>query len=145
MKSVSFLVTLSMLGCAAPPPPRGWYPNKQISPPTSCAGRAALDSAIRDTVGITEMPRIRMEGVLPDAPRVARFTGVGDSVLVGIVVNADGRPDTIAILRHAQSQYRDAYDSAAVHYVLALTFWPGCNGSNAVRVRTAVPVIWTRP
>ena len=77
----------------------------------------------------------------------AHEKGIEDSVLVGLVINADGRPDpgSFSIVRHGASQLREDYDSAALHWARGLIFWPACKGDEPVRVRTAVPIRWEWP
>jgi hypothetical protein len=114
---------------------------------TSCAGRPAVDTTVHDYTGITELPIMREQKVFPRIPKAAWGSGVRDSALVGLVVNADGHPDSgsVIILHTAQSKYREAFDSVALVWALGLIFWPACNGTEPIRIRTAVPIHWRAP
>ncbi len=109
---------------------------------TSCFGRPARDATIYDTTAVTEKPEIRRLEL--SYPTIARDRGAGDSVVLGVIVNGDGRveADSVSFLRHAQSNYGASFDSAAVQAAGRVAFWPACRGTEPARVRLAMPLVW---
>ena len=104
---------------------------------TSCAGSLSADTTVHDTTEVSERPFVR-SGPLLTYPETAREQGVRGRVIVAVVVNQDGSVpwDSVRIVRGLEWRL----DAEAVRWARSATYWPGCIGAKAVRVRIAQPV-----
>jgi TonB family protein len=109
---------------------------------TSCAGKPVLDTLVYDTTAVNERPAIHQLDLL--YPPEARERRVRDSVVVVVVVKADGSVDlqSITLLQPARSEYATLFDSSAVQSIRYAAFWPACRGDHPVGVRVKVPLRW---
>lgn len=113
---------------AMPPPP---------PPPSADEGE---EEEIEIFVVVEEMPSIiggqaRLYEVI-EYPEVARLAGIEGLAIVQLVVEPNGTPSNLSIMRSAG----DALDEAALAGVAKLTFNPGKQRGQAVRVQMAIPV-----
>ena len=100
---------------------------------TSCAIKVAGDTTVYTTADLTEKPILRSHPPL-EYPRTALRDGVTGLVALSVIINADGSTDPTSI--RVTSSVRVDVDSAAIRWLFRSSYWPGCRGTEAVRVRT---------
>lgn len=115
------------LGCAT-----GHAGMELRTTPTPCAGNPSSDPTILDPDSVSVAPRLRR---LPALIRPTDFMAPGDSgyVIVTYVVNADGSVDLASVAAVGASS--PGLAAQVVEAFRQATFWPGCKGDVAVRVR----------
>jgi TonB family protein len=133
------MVLLALVACA---PPRQQLGTARPSPtPTSCASLANADTAVYDTTGVTELPRVRVAPPVTYPPEAARAK-VHGRVVVEAIVSATGVVESTSVT--VAHSVHPLLDQEAVRVVSAATLWPGCRDGQPVRVQVAMPVLFTR-
>lgn len=109
-------------------------------PPPPPEEDAAVEEEVEIFVVVEEMPSIiggqkRLYEVI-EYPEVARLASIEGLVIVRLVVEPNGTPSNLEVIRTSG----EALDEAALAGVAKLTFNPGTQRGQAVRVRMAIPV-----
>ena len=133
------MVVLALVACAAPQQRLGTA--KPSPTPTSCANLAGADTAVYDTTGVTELPRVRIVPPMAYPPEAERAKLHG-RVVVAAIVSATGTVESTSVT--VTEPVHPLLDQEAVRVVSAATLWPGCRNGQPVRVQVAMPVVFTR-
>ena len=118
----------------------GQTPRQTRPTTTSCAASASADTTVFALAQVTEPPLIRRLARI-HVPSGLLRVGVQLRVVLGLVVNADGKVDPASVTVVDSSG--TAFDAEAVRVAKSSTFWPGCLQKNAVRVRVQFPIDYT--
>ncbi len=132
------LVVLALVACA----PQQRLGTAEPSPlPTSCANLVSADTAVYDTTGVTELPRVRIAPPVEYPPEAQRDK-IHGRVVVAAIVSATGtiESSSVTVTEHVHP----LLDQEAVRAVSAATLWPGCRNGQPVRVQVAMPVVFTK-
>ncbi len=106
-----------------------------------CANGISSDSTVYDTTQVVQRPLLYSAEEMR-RPSSLRARDLEGRVLLGVIVNADGRPDAASI--QVISSPDSELTSAAVRWLRMASFIPACLDSRAVRTRVAVPVDFKR-
>lgn len=133
------LVVLALVACTQPQQRLGT--TKPSPTPTSCANLVSTDTAVYDTSGVNELPRVRIAPQVAYPPEAERAK-IHGRVVVAAIVSATGMVESpsVTVTEHAHP----LLDQEAVRAVSAATLWPGCRNGQPVRVQVAMPVVFTK-
>ena len=132
------IVVLALVACA----PQQRLGTAEPSPlPTSCANLAGADTAVYDTSGVNELPRVRFAPAVAYPPEAERAK-VHGRVVVSAIVSATGHVESTSVT--VTEHVHPLLDQEAVRAISATTLWPGCRNGQPVRVQVAMPVVFTK-
>lgn len=132
------LIVLALVACA---PQQRLGTARPSATPTSCANQANADTAVYDTTGVNELPRVRLAPPVTYPPEAERAK-IHGRVVVTAIVSATGfvEAPSVTVSEHVHP----LLDQEAVRVVSAATLWPGCRNGQPVRVQVAMPVVFTK-
>jgi TonB family protein len=95
------------------------------------------DLKIYDSIAVSQAPR-RINGPPPVYPLEEKGAGISASVLVAVVIDASGYPETASVRVLAATD--SAFAFSAAEAVRQSCFSPGTLNGRPVRVRMVIPV-----
>jgi len=123
-----------------PPPPSMQRPSGQMSIPavTSAATAASGMKDLFDLANLDQVPQPRYQAQ-PNYPFEMRRAGITGEVVVGFIVDTQGKAVEVYAVRSTQREF----EAAAIQAVSKWTFRPGRKGGRAVNTRMQVPIVFS--
>lgn len=122
-----------------PPPPQMGKIQGQLTIPTRTASAAASGMKdLFDLANLDQVPQARYQAQ-PNYPFEMRRAGITGEVLVGFIVDSEGRTVDVHAIRSSQREF----EAAAIQAVSKWTFRPGRKGGRAVNTRMQVPIVFS--
>ncbi|GAB1488504.1 hypothetical protein MASR2M8_09490 [Opitutaceae bacterium] len=123
-----------------PPPPSMQRPSGQMSIPaiTNTAQAASGMKDLFDLANLDQVPQPRYQAQ-PQYPFEMRRAGIAGEVVVGFIVDSEGKTVEVHAVRSTQREF----EAAAIQAVSKWTFRPGRKGGRAVNTRMQVPIVFS--
>ncbi len=123
-----------------PPPPSMQRPTGQMGIPavTNTAKATSGMKDLFDLANLDQVPQPRYQAQ-PNYPFEMRRAGIAGEVLVGFIVDSEGKTVEIYAVRSSQREF----EAAAIQAVSKWTFRPGRKGGRAVNTRMQVPIVFS--
>lgn len=122
-----------------PPPPSMQRPSGQMSIPAVSTAKAASGMKdLFDLANLDQVPQPRYQAQ-PQYPFEMRRAGITGEVVVGFIVDSEGKAVEVYAVRSTQREF----EAAAIQAVSKWTFRPGRKGGRAVNTRMQVPIVFS--
>jgi len=122
-----------------PPPPSMQRPSGQMAIPAVSTAKAASGMKdLFDLANLDQVPQPRYQAQ-PQYPFEMRRAGITGEVVVGFIVDSEGRAVEVYAVRSTQREF----EAAAIQAVSKWTFRPGRKGGRAVNTRMQVPIVFS--
>lgn len=122
-----------------PPPPSMQRPSGQMAIPAVSTAKAASGMKdLFDLANLDQVPQPRYQAQ-PQYPFEMRRAGITGEVVVGFIVDSQGKAIEVYAVRSTQREF----EAAAIQAVGKWTFRPGRKGGRAVNTRMQVPIVFS--
>ena len=122
-----------------PPPPSMQRPSGQMAIPAVSTAKAASGMKdLFDLANLDQVPQPRYQAQ-PQYPFEMRRAGITGEVVVGFIVDSQGKAIEVYAVRSTQREL----EAAAIQAVGKWTFRPGRKGGRAVNTRMQVPIVFS--
>ena len=122
-----------------PPPPSMQRPSGQMAIPAVSTSKAASGMKdLFDLANLDQVPQPRYQAQ-PQYPFEMRRAGITGEVVVGFIVDSQGKAIEVYAVRSTQREF----EAAAIQAVGKWTFRPGRKGGRAVNTRMQVPIVFS--
>jgi protein TonB len=122
-----------------PPPPSMQRPSGQMAIPAVSTAKAASGMKdLFDLANLDQVPQPRYQAQ-PQYPFEMRRAGITGEVVVGFIVDSEGKAVEVYAVRSTQREF----EAAAIQAVGKWTFRPGRKGGRAVNTRMQVPIVFS--
>ena len=122
-----------------PPPPSMQRPSGQMAIPAVSTAKAASGMKdLFDLANLDQVPQPRYQAQ-PQYPFEMRRAGITGEVVVGFIVDSQGKAIEVYDVRSTQREF----EAAAIQAVGKWTFRPGRKGGRAVNTRMQVPIVFS--
>ena len=122
-----------------PPPPSMQRPSGQMAIPAVSTAKAA--SGMKDLFDLANLDQVQQPRyqAQPQYPFEMRRAGITGEVVVGFIVDSQGKAIEVYAVRSTQREF----EAAAIQAVGKWTFRPGRKGGRAVNTRMQVPIVFS--
>ena len=122
-----------------PPPPSMQRPSGQMAIPAVSTAKAA--SGMKDLFDLANLDQVQQPRyqAQPQYPLEMRRAGITGEVVVGFIVDSQGKAIEVYAVRSTQREF----EAAAIQAVGKWTFRPGRKGGRAVNTRMQVPIVFS--